>query len=121
LRAVPAIPFEKTGFPPHVIEFLKAKARAPVDELSGGQRMLVALAAAIRGFPRHVLLLDEPSAGLDRDFRSSLGAWLNGIAGERRLPILVVSHDQELITQFGGVGLVISECSVRAELTGGES
>lgn len=64
----------------------------PADRLSGGERSRVALARALAARPRF-LLLDEPLASLDRPLRSRVLPFLEGLARERGLPCLVVTHD----------------------------
>ena len=60
--------------------------------LSTGQRRLVELARACAGGYR-LLLLDEPSSGLDRDETERFGEILRPMVDERGLGILLVEHD----------------------------
>jgi ABC-type branched-subunit amino acid transport system ATPase component len=70
-------------------------ARRPAD-LSTGQRRLVELARCIAGeFP--VMLLDEPSSGLDRQETEAFGQILTGCVAERNVAILIVEHDMALV------------------------
>jgi ATP-binding cassette subfamily F protein 3 len=64
----------------------------PTRELSGGQRKLVALAAALTRRP-DVLLLDEPEAHLDMRRRAALEALVAGFDGA----VVMVSHDRHLL------------------------
>jgi energy-coupling factor transport system ATP-binding protein len=75
------------GLPPGILEV------HPRD-LSAGQRQLVAIAAvAATGAP--VLLLDEPSRGLDPDSKRQLVAFLRHyVSGERA--VMLATHDVEL-------------------------
>jgi branched-chain amino acid transport system ATP-binding protein len=70
-----------------------ASARPP--DLSHGQRRLVALARALVGRPK-VLLLDEPAAGLDTDETAALGQLLRTMP-ERGVGVLLVDHDMSLV------------------------
>jgi zinc transport system ATP-binding protein len=72
-------------------------AGAPIGELSGGQLQRALLARALAGEPE-VLLLDEPLASVDAEFREVLVETLADL--HRRLPIVVVTHD---LTPFAGV------------------
>lgn len=65
-------------------------------ELSTGQRRLVELARVLAG-PFDVLLLDEPSSGLDRDETARFGALLQRIVAERGVGVLLVEHDMGLV------------------------
>jgi ABC-2 type transport system ATP-binding protein len=62
----------------------------PVDRLSGGERTRASLAAALVGEPE-VLVLDEPTVGLDPVLRRDLWARLRGLA-EAGATLLVSSH-----------------------------
>jgi ATP-binding cassette, subfamily F, member 3 len=64
----------------------------PTSELSGGQRKLVALAAALSRRP-HVLMLDEPEAHLDMNRRDQLERIVDDFDGA----VLMVSHDRHLL------------------------
>jgi ABC-type branched-subunit amino acid transport system ATPase component len=64
--------------------------------LSTGSRRLVELArACAAGF--RLLLLDEPSSGLDGEETERLGAILRGLVDERGVGILLVEHDMTLV------------------------
>ncbi|RSX56382.1 energy-coupling factor transporter ATPase [Bifidobacterium samirii] len=60
--------------------------------LSGGQRRLVAIAGVVACRPR-VLLLDEPTAGLDADARGRVVALLRALHGDG-VTIVMVTHDR---------------------------
>jgi ABC-type branched-subunit amino acid transport system ATPase component len=69
--------------------------RRPAD-LSTGQRRLVELARVAAGDFR-LLLLDEPSSGLDRIETQRFGEVLRTLVAERGLGLLVVEHDMALV------------------------
>jgi ABC-type branched-subunit amino acid transport system ATPase component len=69
-----------------------------VSTLSTGQRRLVELARCVAG-DFGVLLLDEPSSGLDRMETAAFGAILSRLKSERNLAILLVEHDMTLVSQ----------------------
>ena len=68
-------------------------ADAKTRSLSGGERQRIALARAMAGSPR-LLLLDEPFSSLDSASRAELRALLKELVAEHRLIALVVTHDQ---------------------------
>jgi branched-chain amino acid transport system ATP-binding protein len=74
-------------------------AGEPVEALSLGQGRLVEVGRALMTDPR-LLLLDEPSSGLDRDETAALAATLRTIQAERGFAILLVEHDVELVADF---------------------
>ena len=65
-------------------------ARQRVDRLSGGQQARVSLATALLGSP-DVLVLDEPTVGLDPVLRQELWALFHQLA-DRGTTLLVSSH-----------------------------
>jgi ABC-2 type transport system ATP-binding protein len=65
---------------------LAAPLERPLTALSHGQRQRVALAAALAGRP-DVVVLDEPTAGLDDEARAALDALLTAAAGRGALVV----------------------------------
>jgi ABC-type branched-subunit amino acid transport system ATPase component len=71
-------------------------ADRPTNLLSTGQRRLVELArAAAGGFD--VLLLDEPSSGLDESETERFGETVRSIVDEDGVGVLLVEHDMDLV------------------------
>ncbi|WP_236789622.1 branched-chain amino acid ABC transporter permease/ATP-binding protein [Amycolatopsis sp. GM8] len=70
-----------------------------VGSLSTGQRRLVELARCLAG-PFHVLLLDEPSAGLDRVETARFGDVIERVVREREVAVLLVEHDISLVSRL---------------------
>jgi len=66
-----------------------------IGELSGGQRQRVLIARALAGNAR-VLLLDEPTAGVDSQMERGLTDLLHQL--NRRMPIVMVSHDISFVS-----------------------
>jgi ABC-type branched-subunit amino acid transport system ATPase component len=64
--------------------------------LSTGQRRLVELARCLAG-PFDVLLLDEPSSGLDHEETTAFDEVLRRVVAERGCGILLVEHDMSLV------------------------
>ena len=71
-------------------------ADALAGELSTGQRRMVELARTLAG-SFEVLLLDEPSSGLDRAETEVFGRVLQRVVCERGTAILLVEHDMTLV------------------------
>jgi ABC-2 type transport system ATP-binding protein len=70
---------------------LRAERDRVVSHLSGGQRTRVSLAAALIGRP-DVLLLDEPTVGLDPVLRRDLRHLFHEVAAKDGATLLVSSH-----------------------------
>jgi ABC-type branched-subunit amino acid transport system ATPase component/ABC-type branched-subunit amino acid transport system permease subunit len=68
----------------------------PVRDLSTGQRRLVELARCLAG-AFDILLLDEPSSGLDETETAQLGAILQEVVSQRGVGVLLVEHDMSLV------------------------
>ena len=74
---------------------LRSVADEPTDSLPTGQARLVELARALATRPR-ILLLDEPSAGLNHEETADLGHLLSALAAEGT-GVLLVEHDMALV------------------------
>ena len=79
-----------------------------------GTQKLVDIARAFVGQPR-LVLLDEPSSGLDNTETLRFGAMIQRIASERGLTLLLVEHDMELVRQLGDRVLALEAGTVAAQ------
>ncbi len=71
---------------------LVLQADAPLATLSGGQQQRAFIAKALAGEPR-LLILDEPTAGVDTDAQEALAALLARLHLELGVTVLYVSHE----------------------------
>ncbi len=91
-------------------------------ELSTGERQRLALATALAGGPS-ILLLDEPTRGLDTAVKHVLAAWLARLR-RRGVTILMATHDVELVAHCAdrvvllGDGRLVAEGPARELLHG---
>ena len=70
-----------------------------IGNLSGGQQQRVMIAKALVSDPK-VIILDEPTTGIDAASEKSLYALLNKLNKESKITIIIVSHDFEKISQY---------------------
>ena len=77
---------------------LLSEARTPLGELSGGQQQRVMIARALAQRPE-VLLLDEPTTGIDAPTQHAIMDLITRLHRDLRLTILFVTHDINLISQ----------------------
>ncbi|HKI99856.1 MAG TPA: ABC transporter ATP-binding protein [bacterium] len=84
---------------------LGERRRDMAGKLSGGLRRRVELAKALLHRPR-VLLLDEPSTGLDLPSRQAFWQTLDELRGEDALTVVVASHLMDEAERCGRVALL---------------
>ena len=77
-------------------------------ELSGGQKRRVAIAGVLAMEPE-VLILDEPTAGLDPKGRDEILDQLKRIHEERNITIILVSHSMEDVAKYVGRIIVMNQ------------
>lgn len=68
-------------------------------KLSGGQQQRVLVALALQNKPE-LLLLDEPTVGVDEQTRKTFYSLLKHLSQKHNTTILIVSHDNQLISAF---------------------
>ena len=80
-------------------------------ELSGGQKRRVAIAGVLAMKPE-VLILDEPTAGLDPKGRDEILQQIKKLQTETGLTILLVSHSMEDVAEYVDRIIVMNKGSV---------
>lgn len=83
-------------------------------ELSGGMIKRVALARALALDPE-LLVLDEPTAGLDPDRSRSFVALIQALSREHALTVFMVTHDVETLTTLATRVAVLAEGRIVAD------
>jgi zinc transport system ATP-binding protein len=78
---------------------LDAVADRPVARLSGGQQQRAFIAKALAAEPS-LLVLDEPTTGVDVEAQEALAALLDRLHRELRVTILYVSHEFGAVERF---------------------
>lgn len=73
------------------LDFDKIKEKSPFD-LSGGEKRRVALAGVLAMKPK-ILVLDEPTAGLDPRGKKEILTLMSQLNREKNVTVLMVSHD----------------------------
>lgn len=78
------------------------------DSLSGGQQRRVQFATAIINDPK-VLILDEPTVGMDVVSKKAFWETLNTFSFSKDLTIILISHDMEEVSEFCNRVLILSK------------
>lgn len=97
-------------FVENIIEFLDLQSVRDqlVGSLPYGKRKLVELARALALEPK-VLLLDEPSAGMNTEEKEDLSLWIKEIKEAYKISILLIEHDMNLIMDISDRILVVNQ------------
>lgn len=102
LRAVPAL---------NAVRFPEKHFYDSPFELSGGQKRRVAIAGVLAMQPE-VLILDEPTAGLDPQGRDEILDTVAALRKERNMTVLLVSHSMEDVARYVDRLIVINDSRV---------
>ncbi|MFW5972049.1 MAG: energy-coupling factor transporter ATPase [Bacillota bacterium] len=95
------------------LDFNKFKDRSPFN-LSGGQQRKVAIAGVLAMKPE-VLILDEPSAGLDPEGRKQLIDLLRFLHSDTGMTIILISHRMEEIANLADRVIVMNKGQIRLD------
>ncbi|WP_439657452.1 ABC transporter ATP-binding protein [Lentzea sp. HUAS TT2] len=98
------------------------RAEAHPRDLSEGQRLALVLAVQLSAAPR-VMLLDEPTRGLDYTAKAALAGMITQLAAEGRA-VVVATHDVEFVATVAHRAIVMAEGEIvsdgpTAEVLGG--
>ncbi|WP_352419151.1 energy-coupling factor transporter ATPase [Proteiniborus sp.] len=96
------------------LDFEAVSERSPF-ELSGGQKRRVAIAGVIAMKPE-VLILDEPTAGLDPKGRDDILGQIQNLYQKNKMTIILVSHSMEDIAKL--VNRIIVMYKSKVAMTG---
>lgn len=80
-------------------------------ELSGGQKRRVAIAGVVAMLPK-ILVLDEPTAGLDPSGRDEIFGYIKKLHKDYNMTVILVSHSMEDIAKLAGRVIVMNEGTV---------
>ncbi|GAA0086604.1 energy-coupling factor transporter ATPase [Clostridium sp. CTA-7] len=97
------------------LDYDKYKNKSPFD-LSGGQKRRVAIAGVIAMEPK-ILILDEPTAGLDPKGRDDILAQIKVLHNEYKMTIILVSHSMEDVGKLAERIIVMNKGEVALEGT----
>lgn len=89
------------------LDYEKYKNKSPF-ELSGGQKRRVAIAGVIAMEPK-ILILDEPTAGLDPKGRDDILNQIKTLQQEYNMTIVLVSHSMEDVAKIADRILVMDD------------
>lgn len=94
---------------------LAEKRKARGGSLSGGQQQILALARALMAKPR-LLLLDEPSEGIQPSILDEIAATVEQINSERGIAVLVVEQNLDFAARIAHRGLMMDKGEIVEEL-----
>lgn len=98
---------------------LKPKLNDRGGQLSGGQQQILALARALATRPK-LLLLDEPSEGIQPSILEEIADILNRLKTERGLSTLIVEQNIDFVRSMADRAYLMDIGAITQQLTGDE-
>jgi len=83
-------------------------AETPFQELSGGQKQRVLIARALTAEP-HVLILDEPTSGMDLPSERGLMELIQSLHEKEHLTIIMATHNLNLVANYAKRIAIVNE------------
>ncbi len=96
------------------LDYEKIKSKSPFD-LSGGEKRRVALAGVLAMQPQ-ILVLDEPTAGLDPRGKREILSLVKQLNREQGITVVMVSHDMNEVYENANRVIVFNNGAVQYDL-----
>lgn len=95
---------------------LKERKNKKTGTMSGGEQAMLSIGRVLIGSPE-IILLDEPSEGVQPNIVSQMGEILTKISKELNMTVLIVEQHMGLIQQVSDRGYVMDKGCIIAEIT----
>jgi urea transport system ATP-binding protein len=92
----------------HYFPFLRERANQRAGTLSGGQQEMLAIGRALAGAPE-LLLLDEPSDGVQPNIVHDIGDFVVELNRKERLAVLIVEQNIDLVQKVASRAYVLDK------------
>jgi zinc transport system ATP-binding protein len=96
---------------------IKELASFPYRDLSGGQKQRVLIARALAGDPS-ILILDEPTNGMDLKSEKHIMDLVKMLHSEKNLTVIFVTHILNLVATYSEEIIIVDEESIKSGETG---
>ena len=102
------------------LSMVYADRRDPITHLSGGNQQKVLLARLMARNPK-VMLLNDPTRGVDIQTRQTLYGYIRRAVRDQRITFVILSTELDEIVELCDRVIVFRECGISARLTRSET